>query len=141
MIRGITDITLNVHCCFRKVLRKGQKPWLVQCERWNLNQLFRMMILYLLLFQSGVEGNAIRPSPTAAQTMSSPENVTWIRNETQFVTATNQPIDNNEAAYLSGPRQLKELLGPLQMQLHQLTKKQEALENKTDSIETENTAL
>eukprot|EP01052_Picozoa_sp_SAG31_P014583 SAG31_NODE_911_length_11071_cov_16.862195_7_plen_907_part_00 len=56
-------------------------------------------------------------------------------------TTTNQSVDNNEAARFSDPRQLKELFGALQTQLHQLTKKQEALQNKTDSIETENAVL
>eukprot|EP01050_Picozoa_sp_SAG11_P009506 SAG11_NODE_898_length_6638_cov_129.528062_2_plen_1631_part_00 len=159
--RGITDRTLRFHSGFQKC----QKPFLVRHKRWNLSQLFGMIILCVLLFQSSVESNPVI-SPAAAQPISTSDNVTSFQNETQLAATKIQEIDSNKLTLgtdFSDPRQLKELFGVFQTQLlqltkdkqtfeqrltkdkealeHQLTNVKEAWENKTQLIETENTAL
>eukprot|EP01051_Picozoa_sp_SAG22_P003865 SAG22_NODE_195_length_15606_cov_21.340878_8_plen_1509_part_00 len=145
--------------------RKCLKSQIVWHQRSN--HILCMFCLCVLIFQPMADGSAVISSPaTNGQAMSSPDNVTRMQNEMQLATTTNQQIVMNQLAAstdFSDPHQLKELFGVFQTQLIQLTKDKqvfehrltkdketlehqlanvkEAWENKTQLIETENTAL
>ena len=118
---------------FRKALRKWRrKSWSARQERTD--QVLGAMLLVVLLFQP--VANAA--GAVVANRLTSSEDAR-VQNETissQVIAAANQQIDINELAALDINPALRQFIGTMVVQMNQLKQDKEALEDKTQVIET-----